>query len=792
MQYLVAQTVISVTFFTLLNIMTGLKRTYFSILMLAICSFFAQAQDSAIGYWESHLPYNSALGVATDGNTMFTIGKEAFYTFKPNTANAAPVPYSKVDGMSDIGMQCIGYDAATSTVVLVYANGNIDLFKDHTFYNIPDLKVKTISGTKEVFQVYTENGFAYLSTSLGVLVIDLADRTFKQTYQFIDQATQNNEIIPVKSFVGKGGQFFAATPRGLFRADKNSMQLQNFQVWKKIDSTHTLTNMSVINNTLFFSTLDAVYTLSADTLQLVYTSPSVIRHIDAGATNLFISEYNDTTFNGHIRIMNQGGQVIDSVFMIGKPLQVVQHLDGSLWIADYFAGLKWWTNAKRLEGPYIPAGPVDASSFDIYAHNKGVWIAHGGYTPSYAAVNNYSGIASLQNGRWDGFRKYPIDNIRDFVVILRNERNNTLYAGSYLGGLFTLNANNTYSIIKDNSIFDSSTSYFGNGERQIVGLGLDKQENLWVTTVGSRHILYAKSAADSTWYKFTAPNSGNGGPMVVDDNNQVWFVCAQFGASNGGITVYDAAGTLADISDDYSYHFSTGAGAGNLPSNTVSCLVKDKNNNIWVGTTNGIAIISNCTAPFSQSSRCDAEIPIVQYDKYAGYLFEGSSIRTIAVDGANRKWVGTDDGVWLLSSDASKIIYRFTAENSPLPSNHIQKIAVDGITGDVYIGTEMGLISYRSTATDGGAENTNVLVYPNPVNSGYQGTIAIKGLVANADVRITDVKGQLVYQTKALGGQAVWNGLDYSGRRPQSGVYLIFASNTDGTAAYSGKIVFVQ
>ena len=127
-----------------------------------------------------------------------------------------------------------------------------------------------------------------------------------------------------------------------------------------------------------------------------------------------------------------------------------------------------------------------------------------------------------------------------------------------------------------------------------------------------------------------------------------------------------------------------------------------------------------------------------------------------------------------------------------MPSNIIQKIAVDNITGDVYIGTDHGLVSYRSTATEGGTGNQDVLVFPNPVPSGYTGTIAIKGLAANADVRITDIDGQLIYRTKALGGQAVWNGVDYKGHRPQTGVYLIFVSSSDGSQTYAGKMMFMQ
>jgi hypothetical protein len=303
----------------------------------------------------------------------------------------------------------------------------------------------------------------------------------------------------------------------------------------------------------------------------------------------------------------------------------------------------------------------------------------------------------------------------------------------------------------------------------------------------------ARSAQDGAWYKFALsaywprPYWEHGAAdVMVDDYNQKWF----FSPVGGGVLVYDDKSTISDPSDDEYARLMMGKGQGNLPDNTVNCLVNDKKGTIWIGTANGIGIV-NCPDQVTEG-RCEAEIRVVQYDQFAGYLFAGQNVKTIAVDGANRKWVGTNDGVWLISDDASKVLARFTATNSPLPSNTIQVIRIDPATGDVYIGTDQGLISYRGTATAGGTSNTNVKVYPNPVPSGYSGTIAINGLVENADVRITDISGQLVYRTKALGGQAIWNGVDYTGRRPQSGVFLIFVSNSTGTETFVGKMVFIK
>ncbi len=255
--------------------------------------------------------------------------------------------------------------------------------------------------------------------------------------------------------------------------------------------------------------------------------------------------------------------------------------------------------------------------------------------------------------------------------------------------------------------------------------------------------------------------------------------------------MYDDAGTPDNPADD-SYRTLLGAkGAGGIPANgSVRSLMKDRDGAIWIGTDDGIAIVSSPACALDPS--CDAERRIVQYDQFAGYLFAGESVRAMAVDGGNRKWIGTTNGVWLLSPDAGKIVHRFTVDNSPLPSNVIQQIAVDGVTGDVYIGTDQGLISYRGEATEGAPSAGALQVFPNPVQAGYSGSIAIRGLTTDADVRITDVAGQLVYRGKSTGGQLVWNGLDYTGGKPASGVYLIFATNRDGSQTSTGKVVLMR
>jgi hypothetical protein len=196
---------------------------------------------------------------------------------------------------------------------------------------------------------------------------------------------------------------------------------------------------------------------------------------------------------------------------------------------------------------------------------------------------------------------------------------------------------------------------------------------------------------------------------------------------------------------------------------------------------------------FVTGSGFDAQKILVEVGGHTGYLLETETVTAIAVDGANRKWIGTERaGVFLLSADGTEEIHHFTVENSPLYSNSIIDIEINGDTGEVFFGTEAGIISYKSTATEPLPTNSDVVVYPNPVREGYTGTIGIKGLVNNADVKITDVSGTLIFATRAEGSQAVWDGRNFDGRKAQTGVYLIFSTDDTGTEKLVTKVLFIN
>jgi len=276
--------------------------------------------------------------------------------------------------------------------------------------------------------------------------------------------------------------------------------------------------------------------------------------------------------------------------------------------------------------------------------------------------------------------------------------------------------------------------------------------------------------------------------MLIDQNGQLW---APVRRSGEGLLVWSNNGTPDDVTDDASRILTTGAGTGGLPDPTVFSVAEDKEGNIWVGTSQGIGVYY-CPGSVLTSNGCDADQIKVERDGYIGYLFGTESIRAIAVDGANRKWIGTTNGLWLISDDGKKELLKFTIDNSPLPSNQITDISIEDKTGEVFIGTLGGLVSYQGDAIGDCSDCDEALVYPNPVKPDYTGPIAIKGLTDNAYVKITDISGTLIFQGKANGSQMIWDGKGYSGNRAKSGVYLVFSSTDLGKERRVGKILLTN
>jgi streptogramin lyase len=718
-----------------------------------------------------HISYAGTIDVVK-GDKVYTATHQGVFS----TDNALGFEYfNKLTGLSEASISKLGWDSQTQQLVVAYSSSNIDVIKGGLVKNIND--ILRSGGQKKINAIYCENGLAYISTSIGVIVADLSKYEIKESWIL----GANGIAIDVFSLTKDINFWYAATSNGIYKSAISNTNLSDAKTWsfyyrnntgnpiKKISSATT--GLIVEQN----DSLLLVQPTSTSTSTLFYMPQQQIKSWAYNEQKIIIGTVHAQTGRAYMHVTTPSTSsniIFEQPGTIIKPVSCTLS-SGIIWISDSITGLIKLDPAANSFLKIIPNGPAGQVTTALLATNTAV----------IAAGDSKQGLFIFDNGAWQHQKQNGLDSIIAIESISQNKIDNSIWLSSAGSGAVQLNNNKLQVFNQRNSSLIGSV----NNLCYTAGIAFDSKGNSWVSNTGTTISLHVKQP-DGKWMGFTNPfGITDAGNLEIDDAGYIW--CTTKNAN--GLLVYNPGSSITSATDDRWKQYKAGAGIGNLPSNQVNCTALDKNGFIWVGTDKGIGIIQCANQVFSNAG-CDALLPVVQQDRFAGLLFKDENVQTIAVDGADRKWVGTKNGVWPISATGEKIIYKFSTSNSPLLGNDISKISIDPTTGEVFIATNNGLCSFRSTATEGATTQQKVLVFPNPVPPGYNGSIAIRGLTQNALVKITTLYGALVYQTRALGGQAIWDGKNTSGTKVASGVYLIICRDDSGLEKIATKITIVQ
>lgn len=755
------------------------------IVIFLCAGLLTKGQLPPIGNWREHLPYQQAVQVSPSKEGVYCATPYAL--FSVDIADNTIERFSKINGLHETGVQCMQWDPSAEKLVLAYTNSNIDILAGGKVFNIDAIRQKDITADKTIYSVFCYQNIAFCCSGLGIIAIDEDKYEVKDTYTI----GAGGNAVKVNGMAVDAGFFYAATNEGLKRAPVSGSNLADYRSWTLVSGQNGLpqgpsSNILSVQNKLLAQKNDSLFVLNGNSWTLLYTDDWHINNITSTENRLLISQ--QKTGSARVLVMNNAGvteKTIQQNNVLVNPAQAIS-LQNTVWVADSLSGLLAYSSATAQR--FRPNSPYGTASGEMMVKENMLWVASGSVSPGWTNTFSKNGLYLFTNDEWSNFTRETIpafDSLYDIITVAADPKDNSVWAGSYGGGLLHLGNDKTVQVFKQGSplspSFSNANNYF------ITGLAFDNAGNLWIADYGAVQNIAVKKT-DGSWKKFFVPFllSNNAVSQIVIDNfNQQWIV-----SPGNGLVCFNSGQSIDNSGDDKWKLYTTGRGLGNLPSNNVLCIAKDRNSFIWVGTAKGVGIVQ-CPQEAFGAQGCDAVLPIVQQDNFAGYLFGDEQVQTIAVDGADRKWVGTKNGAWLISPEGDKIIYRFTADNSPLLNNDVQKIAIDGKSGEVFFATAKGICSFRSTATAATEENSNVLVFPNPVPPGYTGTIAIRGLADNATVKITELDGRLVYQTRALGGQAIWNGKDYKGGRISTGVYIVLVSDDSRTQKTAAKIIFI-
>lgn len=751
------------------------------------------AQDIGIAEWREHLPYKKCIAVDLAGSKVYCA--TPYSVFYYNTDDNSVNKLTKVNGLSDVNISTIRYSQQYKMLIIAYSDANIDLIMDDGITNISDIKRKPIFGNKTINNITFYGDYAYLSCGFGIVVLDLIKKEIKDTYYI----GPNGNAINVYDLACDGIKFYAATEKGIYEANYSNVNLANYANWAQdtlISDRNGSYNTIVAFQNKIFTNL-SIPGNDQDTLYMFdgtkWTNFDTSRSGDISNIRV-INNYMLICYSSNVLAYNSS-LVLENVvwnYNPGTPEPNCAVIDavGNYWISDRSSGLvrfKDWTSEK-----IIPNGPGNTDVYSMAIAGSSLYVAPGGVNSSWGNVWNIDGVYSFVGNNWYVLKEQnpAFDTLFDIISVAIDPSDyNHVYAASYARGLVEIRSGiitNIYN--RNNSALEEPSSFYH--WLGISGLAFDKDNNLWVINAGCNELLRVFKP-DGTWESFSMVpylSQARAADIIIDQNGQKWMVLP----SIGGLLVFSDNGTLSDHTDDVIKLLTTSVGYGNLPSSSVLSIAEDLDGKIWVGTDKGVAVFYN-PENVTTGGNYDAQVITILQDSVAQHLLEFESVTAIAVDGSNKKWFGTAKaGVFLMSDDGQTQILHFTAENSPLLSNTISSIVIDDKTGEVYFGTANGIISYKYYATKGGETFSNVYAYPNPVREGYSGTIGIKGLVRDATVKITDVSGTLIYETKSEGGQAIWSGRNFSGEKAKTGVYFVFCSSEDGTEKLVTKIMVIN
>ena len=715
-----------------------MKKTIFCLLFISL-SFAIQGQNTPIYNWQEHLSYSNAKHILEVENNIYCATENGlfYYNKEDYTINRL----NKITGLSDVGVSAMNYDSENNIIIISYHNANIDLIKGDEIINITDIKDKLIIGEKKINNIDIEEGVAYLSTSFGLLLMDLKKEEIIDTYKI----GENGNFVSINDCYIDDTCIFVGTTDGAYFADKNSNTLFDFNSWTKHPSHPSEVSEIIVNSWgILFN--------------------NQYPYLKVRNSNGYYLEI------GNIISIYQNGNLISEV-VADSNFSNIQDAwmdkDYILWIADSSNSLLKYENFEFSE-VIKPNGPSSNTIENIKLQDNFLFILHNN---SKNSVSRTEDIIDWLH--WDYFSD----------VVCSEKIGAITYVGSSTSGLSKKDGGQIIRYTPGNTLNILDTNYY------ISNLTSDSEGNLWGTVSNSGKTLFVRSS-DNYWTYFFMPQLPNDRDirnLIIDDYGQKWgSVRAK------GLFVYNDNGTIEDKSDDQYKVITTSVGSGNLPNQEVYALANDLDGNIWVGTKEGICVFYSPSAVFS-GYNFDAQQIIVEENGFGQYLLESEIVYSIAIDGGNRKWIGTlESGLYLLSEDGTEEIYHFTTENSPLLSNTILDVELNHKTAEIFISTDKGLMSFRNDATKGKTNINSVDIFPNPVRESYYGNISINGLAYESNVKITDVSGNLVFETTSNGGMAIWDGTDSNNKRVGTGVYLVFCSDKYGNEKAVGKILFIH
>lgn len=753
------------------------------ILLVVLFSLPLYAQDFS-DEWTGYFSFASVGDIDSGNGRVYAASENAVFIF--STINGSTITRSTINGLSGNTISSIYYSEAFDTLLIGYENGIIDIIvgNSENVITVVDIfnRVSIPPDRKRINHFTEFNGFVYISTGFGISLYDLGQLEFDDSYFIGD----NGSLLDITQTAILDDYIYAAsTEGGVRRAIVNNTNIIDFNNWSTVLNGSFQAITSLDDTVYLANGPQLLQSTTGTNFTLFQQLPEPIEDLEANGTELSVITENTAS------IYNAGGTLINSFSNIpdfDDPYSASVIVNGSLFISTLGSGVIRVPLNGNEASQILPNGPLFNNPFNITASANELWVVYGEYSVSYAPRNRRRGISHLTTELgWNNISEDSIFGARDLSFIAINPQNTSqVFVSSFGSGLLEINEEVPTVLFDENN---SPLEGIGanNSSVRINGSAFDREGNLWISNSRVPNILTRLSPAG----QFSTVNFLNDLPTLVEDANGIDDVTIAgdgriyIGTSNQGVAGYDPnTGSFARIAGE--------EGAANLPNDDIRALTIDRNGSLWIGTRRGLRVLFSPSSIFTEPNVSTNAIIILQ-DGIAQELLNDQIITEIVVDGANNKWISTvDSGVFLFSPSGQETLQHFTEDNSPLPSNNVQDIALDPETGTVYFATLQGLVSFDGSNTGPAEDLEDVVVYPNPVRPTFNGEVTIEGLTARTNVKITDLTGNLVHEENTVGGSITWDTRAFGRHRVASGVYLILITGPDALETQIAKLMIIR
>lgn len=764
-----------------------------------------------VGTWKDYFPYEVVLevvaGLDQDGASV-AFARTEYAIFKVESSTNIITRISQVQGLSQSNPTAMSWFGLGEILIVGYADGNIDLVSSLGTYNIPDIVTSNLIGDKGIRNILIFDDGAYITCGFGVVVIDLVKLEVRDTW-FITGSQDLRVVLDVCLIEDK---WVVATDEGVFEASVSHQFLSSADAWTRWEDLPEAPDyyvseiesfgddiLLILNkgqrSRLWILRANGTWELfpgwdpEGEELWGVDVSTDTLVLGRCCGVDLYDSEYNLIPGN------NELGD-----WMQVRDVEFDKTGAGVVWIASRIGGLLRYVYNPESElknGVFAPQGPPNADVRNIDCWNSNLWFATGGVDAAWVPSYNSAGIHGLVDGNWvevdDVEGENDISGIRDYMAVSIDPLNpNHVMFGSFEEGLIEVLDGEIIEIWNESNSTIQQGDFGGSPRTGVTGVDFDKFGNLWFTNFFSDAPLQVR-LTDGTFVAMDLgddiSSSDNIGEVMVTRDGYVWVILPR----GDGVLVLDPNETPSNTSDDDWRFLNIDSEHGALPSNHVYSIEEDLDGEIWVGTGSGPAIFYRSASLFDNDSETIASQILILQDGNYQYLLETETVTSIIIDGGNRKWIGTaGSGIYVLSDDGLTIEHQLSTENSPLPSDNILDIAINQANGEVFIATARGTISYLGEATNWDSEMDDVFVFPNPVDEFHEGPVTIDGLDYESTVHVTDASGRVIAVVESMGGRALWDGRLGDGTLAPYGVYLIFATNSEGKTSATTKLAITR